>query len=688
MKKLTLIAFMLLSFHLQAQDIIMQTGAVNASSGTFFDSGGSTSNYSNNENFILTLCPDIAGQKIELTFTEFITQLDIDVMTVYDGDSTSAPLLGTFSGGGAANNPGVVSATDANTSGCITIQFISDGTGVTVGWTASISVITDCQNITSQLDSSLPAVNADGQIQVCIGESISLNGSGNFETDGTGATYEWDLGNGQTVIGQAVTISYNVTGVYFVNLNIRDTNTSSDPLGCSNTNAFNQIIQVADEPDFTGTEAVDSILCFGDTTVIEGIVNPTTITYNCPPPLSQETFLPDGNGVAYSTCITVDCFGPNDVITAGNQVLDICLNLEHSYSGDLDIYIVSPNGQQVQLYDQGGGGTYFGGANNLDDNSVGVGADYCFSGSASTLLVDATTVIAGSNPPNNSWTPGSYLPVGNFDDFIGSPVNGEWCIIVMDNLAIDNGNIFSWELNFDTNLIPMQDFPFTPAITSESWDADATITAVNGNSITVAPPTSGEFCYTYRVFDDIGCEYFKEVCINVADQNQAVITYYEDADGDGFGDVNGNTIMICSDTPPDGYVGNKLDCNDADDTINPDAIDNVGNNIDENCDGVDGNLLSVEEITLDNLNITPNPFNNNFTIDLPPQFSTTNINIEIYDLNGRLVYNKSSIVNNGIIKLNNLDVLDSAPYILKISNIEAGILVVKKVYYVCFSIQS
>ena len=58
-----------------------------------------------------------------------------------------------------------------------------------------------------------------------------------------------------------------------VNLNIRDTNTSSDPDGCANTNLINQVIQVATEPDFTGTEAADPVICYGESTTIDGVVN-------------------------------------------------------------------------------------------------------------------------------------------------------------------------------------------------------------------------------------------------------------------------------------------------------------------------------------------------------------------------------------------------------------------------------
>ncbi|WP_460218351.1 T9SS type B sorting domain-containing protein [Psychroserpens sp. MEBiC05023] len=520
MKKALLIIFTIFSFHMYAQDVLMQNGTVNACSGVFYDSGGAGGAYASNENLVLTICPENAGQLVQLDFTAFNTQLGADVMTIYNGDSTASPAFGTFDG---ANNPGFVSATDDNGSGCLTIQFVSDGSGTTTGWAANISCFTPCQTITSQIDTASPAPNADGYIRVCPNQEITLTGSGTFEVDGTGATYEWDLDNGTFVTGQTATFSYPLPGVYIVNLNIRDTNTGTDPLGCPNTNLINQVIQVATAPDFTGTQAADDTLCFGETTTIDGVVNAVPFVNDCTPPVSGTTFLPDGSGAVYTTCITVDCFESDQLLTDPNQLLEICVNMEHSYSGDLDIKIISPNGQEADLFVQAGGGTYFGGANDDNSNDPGVGADYCFSMSASVLLANANTIIAGTNPPNNSWEPGTYLPVESFNELVGSPLNGDWCIEIVDNLSIDNGYVFSWGLNFDPNIQPPE-LSFTPVITSEAWDTDPTITNVTGNTITVAPTAAGTYCYTYRVMDDFGCEYTEEVCITMEEEILADVT--------------------------------------------------------------------------------------------------------------------------------------------------------------------
>ena len=501
----------------------MTDGLINTCNGIFYDSGGADAIYSNNETFTYTICPENPGQIIQLDFTSFSTQAGADILSIYNAANADDPttLLGEYSGTDPADNPGTVAATTTNTSGCLTFVFTSNAFGTDTGWQANISCQdppTDCQTVLAKLDSAFPEPNADGYIFVCPGEEITLTGSGTFSEPGggDGATYQWETGDGTVIDGQTATFSFDTPGVYVANLNIWDTNTSILPDGCKNTNLINQIILVSTTPDFTGTTATTDPLCFGETTTITPVVTPTTFNNDCTPPESVQTFLPDGNGDIYTTCITVNCYQSDQVIEDISDLLDICLNIEHSYVGDLEIFITSPNGVQVALHNYYGIGNdqYLGGAN--DDGSLqpGVGADYCFSMAGNDILINGNLVIAGTNPQGPSIEPGLYLPEDSFENLIGSPINGDWCIEVVDNLGADNGYIFSWELNFNPALTPAN-LSFTPEIVSGSWANDPTITQTNGDIITVAPPTEGQFCYTYTVVDNFGCEYAHEVCVDV-----------------------------------------------------------------------------------------------------------------------------------------------------------------------------
>ncbi|MBK6731024.1 MAG: hypothetical protein IPG60_08670 [Bacteroidetes bacterium] len=59
------------------------------------------------------------------------------------------------------------------------------------------------------------------------------------------------------------------------------------------------------------------------------------------------------------------------------------------------------------------------------------------------------------------------------------------------------------------------------------------------------------------------------------------IPFYADEDGDGFGDVMHDTLACVL---PSGFVADSSDCNDADNTMYPTAID-ICNGLDDNCNG-------------------------------------------------------------------------------------------------------
>lgn len=83
------------------------------------------------------------------------------------------------------------------------------------------------------------------------------------------------------------------------------------------------------------------------------------------------------------------------------------------------------------------------------------------------------------------------------------------------------------------------------------------------------------------------CDNLDNNCNIQVDEGVQTITYYRDADGDGYGNPL-NTTTSCFNFAPTGYVANDDDCNDSNAAINPIALEIPGNSIDENCDGIDG----------------------------------------------------------------------------------------------------
>ncbi|MCX6267869.1 MAG: PKD domain-containing protein [Bacteroidetes bacterium] len=117
----------------------MTNGSITACAGTFYDSGGPSANYQNDETLIKTFYPSTAGNMMRFTFTWFDTELNYDTLTIYNGVNSSAPVIGKYHG---MTSPGVVTA--ANSSGALTFRFHSDNTFNSSGWAATIS----CQSTT------------------------------------------------------------------------------------------------------------------------------------------------------------------------------------------------------------------------------------------------------------------------------------------------------------------------------------------------------------------------------------------------------------------------------------------------------------------------------------------------------------------------------------------------------------
>ncbi len=100
-------------------------------SGTIYDSGGSGSNYSNDERYVKVINPAGSGS-VTMTFTSFNTQYGVDYLYIYNGTSISAPLIGKYSG---TTGPGTINAS----SGAITLEFRSSCATTASGWAATWS---------------------------------------------------------------------------------------------------------------------------------------------------------------------------------------------------------------------------------------------------------------------------------------------------------------------------------------------------------------------------------------------------------------------------------------------------------------------------------------------------------------------------------------------------------------------
>lgn len=495
----------------QAQQFNISTSpSISSCTGVLEDSGGPNGQYGNNQNFTSTICPD-GGPAISLQWVVFNLSTagvaPVDQISIYDGNSTSAPLIGTWTG---TNGPGNVTASFANPTGCLTVVFTSNNTG-TGDFAASISCFQPCEPPTAvaTFGSAVPLL-------ACQNETISFDASASFAAAGFSiAEYNWNFADGTTATGPVVEHAFSTPAEYMVQVEIVDDN------GCSSTNLVDLQVLISTTPIFTGTTPSTTI-CQGESVVLNSA--PTAVTWSALPEssLGDGIFLPDLQGVPFSTSITFTSFGPGQTLTNVNDLLSVCVDMEHSFMGDLVISMSCPNGQSVTFHQQGGGGTYLGIPvdNDATPNIQGVCWNYCWSPAATngTWVQNSGGTLAA----------GTYQSLQPFSNLLGCPLNGTWTFTVVDLWASDNGFLCNWGLDFNPSLFPSLT-EYTPVLgvnssDSVSWSGTGFVANPNNPTSGVATPTQpGTFPYIFSVTDNFGCTYDTTIFITVTPSPQGPI---------------------------------------------------------------------------------------------------------------------------------------------------------------------
>ena len=474
--------------------------------GAFLDSGGQGgTGYGNNENYIYTLCPDDPTGAISLNFITFNLNTagaaPGDVMVIHDGNSVADPILGSWTG--TALQGLVVSASAGNSSGCLTIEFTSNATGLGV-FAASITCYQPCTRPTA-----VATHGAVGAQRICPGESVTFNSAGSYAAPGFSiATRRWVFGDGTFLNNAPASVNHTYTqpGGYIAQLELVDNN------GCASTNLVDLLIEVGTIPSFDGTGG-PLVGCPGETICLDGDVNGTTWTENPTPGLGSGVFLPDNVGSCFNSTVTYNQFTLGQTLTNVNGLLSICMSMEHSFIGDLVITIISPTGESVVMHQQGGLDTYLGIPidDDLTPNAQGTCWNYCFSPTAT----------------NGTWVDNAQatLPTGTYESLnplsglVGSSLNGTWTLQVCDLWAQDNGFICDWNMDFAPSLFADL-IEFTPVYgagcDSSSWSgANISSTTGNCNQICITPPGVGNFPYVYTVQDNFGCTYDTTITVSI-----------------------------------------------------------------------------------------------------------------------------------------------------------------------------
>lgn len=498
------------------------------------DAGGSDGDYGPNESYTKTICIDAGNESfLQVVISPELYGDDWDMdpgaeFIVYDGDDVTDPILGTF-------NP----ATDPNgvilhASGiCLTFSFISGEGGGGEGFEAHITCTQPQQDflVSAVTDPGFQPNAEDSIIFICVGDTISATAITSYPlSDASGNGYEqsdessfffWKMGDGSSYSGYGLTeIEHTYTDEfgYHVTLQVTDVE--------GLTRQFSFYVLSSTRPNFSNI-ALDDTLCVGQQTVLIGGITPQdSVGFDAMPGailgggmVGNMTFLPDGNQNNYTTTITIDDFPDGMLMENASDIVSVCANMEHSFLGDLEMWITCPDGTETILFNSNdpgylpggfmGGSTFLGDANDDGSDDPGIGFDYCFSADASwgTFAEEYAAgnfVDVNTFQPGEAMAPGSYQPETSFDNFIGCPLNGDWTIYVRDNWSIDNGYIFSWSIQFDPQIDPTTVY-YTPQIVDAGWVENDDIIANGDTSVTVQPNAPGNNAYTFWTEDNFGC---------------------------------------------------------------------------------------------------------------------------------------------------------------------------------------
>ena len=523
----------------------------------FYDSGGAGSNYGNNENNVITICPDLVnGDKLSVSFATnigFSWNVDAsDTLYIYDGSSTSAALIGAYN---SSTNPNgfFVSASWNNPSGCLTFKFVSNGATTGTGWAANISCGNPPQPFHPHIQAFLNGTGTNflnptdtGYADICFQDSILFVATGTYPyapvfpatTPGyvqndDNTTYQWNFSDGTSPTNDSVWFRPPNRSGYLVTLQMTDIKNQVEVIKCK--------VRVSTVPSFSKMGgALNSTLCLGQTaTILGGVTNGDTVgvnetqgSFETGGAFAGLTYLPDGSGLNSTTSINVGGFLPGQTITNASDILDMCVTMEHSYLGDLEMVLTCPNGTQTTIFNSyngggglvpggfAGGGVFLGQADDNGNGTPGIGWQYCFDDNATwgTFATEfaASNFTTVTTPSfGQAMSAGTYKPEQNYSNFIGCPINGTWTLTVRDNQAIDDGYIFQWGLFLNPVINPNTEY-YKPIITSQGWQADPTIiSGQNDTAIVVKPTALGPHSYTFAVTDNFGCTYDTTVTIHV-----------------------------------------------------------------------------------------------------------------------------------------------------------------------------
>ncbi|MBP1645613.1 MAG: iron-regulated protein FrpC [Bacteroidetes bacterium] len=551
------------------------------------DNGISNSNYSNNSDYWTAFCPPYSINRTKISFNEFDIHPS-DRVEIYYGVGINGnayienPQQPYFTNQELLEKEILASLSD--TSGCLTVRIVSDSTLNATGFKANISCVERCQIPVVDLDTFFIKYNSTGQatnvavkdiidtiynisdntytanhfkaLDFCEGDSVVIFAKPLFPENNSPFTqsistciFNWNFGDSvtQTVNGSNMVSHKFNNNISFVQLKITDINQM-----CKSTNNLDLRARKSTNPIRSLLDTIN--ICSGTTfnynvgyengndLRLYSSYNNRTFRYD------SISFIPDGLNCSMPCLeakITVDAFPSGSKITNVNDILSVCINIEHSFIGDLSMELVCPNGTSTVLkHFTNSGGAYLGSP--IDDinstspcnplaNPAGVGWNYCFSnqlldgakgvisGTSMGSPIDSTHISTGAGyfqTPTQSVAilPGGWgiVDLNGFSNLIGCPLNGDWKIRICDYRSIDNGYLFSWNLELSqSGSIDNQSSPIVNNVLMNG----AYVIGIQDSIFTISTPvqidTNVSNIYKINLFDNFGCTWDTSFYLNI-----------------------------------------------------------------------------------------------------------------------------------------------------------------------------
>jgi len=510
------------------------------------DSGGANGSYGPNETHEITFClADGLEGNLEVVISPvlFGDTWDVDAgsfLSIHNGPSSASPQIG---GGmfNSVNDPnGILVRT---TQGCITLVFTTGNTSAGLGFTAHVQCENAFQpfNVVLTADPEFVETSVDPlSITICYTDSFTVtattsyplsdaSGNGYAQSDAT-SYFNWQMGDGNNLMGFGLTeITYAYAGGsgHEVNLSIIDAS--------GTIQYYRYYVLHSPRPNFTNI-ALEDTLCIGSQTVITGGINygeqdtvaigPGTGAILGGGAVGGQETIFDANPPdcdVYSIPLVINEFEEGQILEDINDLFNICVNMHHTFLGDLEMGLVCPGGSDtLVLFDMRStsgqcpnlfpGGTQ-GGGRDLGEpfaSPIPIGYDYCFNNDPEFGTFGEENAIL---PGAQSMPAGSYETMSPMEDLLGCQLNGEWQLILLDGWQANVGVVNSWSIYFNPDINPSTKY-YTPTIVSAGWDENNDL-IVNGDStsVTVSPSQEGDNSFVFWAYDEFGCRH--DTTINI-----------------------------------------------------------------------------------------------------------------------------------------------------------------------------